>query len=148
MLIIKRIDRVSRKLANAGSLDATMVLRLLLNDAAAQHAAAVKLLEDTGVQFWVADAAVIELVFVLGRHYRFSRVQIEEAVIGLIELTAIICNRELFIMAMPIFVNSPALSFEDCCLSAYANLQNAEPLWTFDQNLARQATNARLLATT
>jgi predicted nucleic-acid-binding protein len=148
MNITKRIERESSKLASPGSLDANVLLRLLLNDVPDQHSAVVKLLEQTSGQFLVADTALIELVFVLGRHYQFSRKQIVEAVMGLLELTAIKCNEELFTMALPIFVKFPALSFEDCCLSAYANLQTAEPLWTFDQKLARQAANARLVATT
>jgi predicted nucleic-acid-binding protein len=145
MSITKSTERASRNLANAGSLDANILLRLLLNDVPDQHTAVTKLLEETGGGFLVADTALIELVFVLGRHYQFSRSQIEEAVLGLIELTVITCNHELFTMALPLFVKFPALSFEDCCLSAYGNLQNAEPLWTFDKKLARQAPNARLV---
>lgn len=37
------------------------------------------------------------------------------------------------------------LRFEDCCLAAYAELSNAQSLWTFDEELAGQAHSARLV---
>jgi predicted nucleic-acid-binding protein len=128
-----------------GSLDANVLLRLLLNDVAEQHASVIRLFERATGQFNVADTAMIELVFVLGRHYDFSRTAIVEAVEGLMELAAISCNRPLLEAALPIFLKCPGLSFEDCCLSTYAQLQNALPLWTFDRKLAKQSPSAKLL---
>lgn len=135
-------------MASSGSLDANVLLRLLLNDTPRQHEAVLELFEKGSDRFDVADTAIIELVFVLGRHYEFSRAAVVEAVEGLMELTAIKCNRPLFETALPLYSKYSALSFEDCCLSAYAKLSNAAPLWTFDQKLARQAPNARLVVTT
>ena len=131
---------------SAGSLDTNVVLRLLLNDIPAQHAAARKLVEQTRSQFAVADTVIIEIVFALDRYYGFSRSQIAEAVDGLMKLREINCNRTLFEGALPLFVNHSGLSFEDCCLSVYAQLNDAEPLWTFDKKLANQAPNAKLVA--
>jgi predicted nucleic acid-binding protein len=54
-------------------------------------------------------------------------------------------NRALFAKALPLFATHPALSLEDCCLSVYAELDGATPLWTFDQKLARQVTGAELV---
>jgi predicted nucleic-acid-binding protein len=130
----------------AGSLDANLLLRLLLNDVADQHAAAVKLIQGTPGQFAVSDIAILELVFVLGRHYGFTRAAATEAVDGLMGLTQINCNRALFEKALPLFIQHPKLSFEDCCMATYAALNNAEPLWTFDQKLAHQVANAKLVA--
>jgi predicted nucleic-acid-binding protein len=131
--------------SSPGSLDANVLLRLLLNDVPEQHKAVVRLFEEAPGQFDIADTAIIELVFVLGRNYEFTRSAIVEAVEGLMELTVVTCNRTLFEMALPIFSKFPALSFEDCCLSSYAELHYASPLWTFDQKLAKQAPNAKLL---
>lgn len=130
----------------AGSLDANVLLRLLLNDIPAQHSAVVGLIQKAKGQFAVADTAVIETVFVLGRNYSFSRTAIAEAVEGLISLPEINCNRALFEKVLPLFIKNPGLSFEDCCLVVYARLNNAEPLWTFDRKLARQALTAKLIA--
>lgn len=129
----------------SGSLDTNALLRLLLNDVPEQHEATKKLLREANGQLAIADIAVIELVFVLERHYGFSRQQVAEAVTGLMLLREINCNRILFEKALPTYVSHPALSFEDCCLSTYAMLNQAEPLWTFDKKLATQAGSAKLI---
>lgn len=128
-----------------GSLDTNAILRLLINDIPEQHNAVRILLSKTRSQFAIADTAIIELVFVLERHYGFSRHQIHEAVGGLMQLKEINCNRILFEKALPVYANHSALSFEDCCLSTYATLNSAEPLWTFDKKLANHAVNAKLI---
>ena len=128
-----------------GSLDTNALLRLLLNDVIEQHNAVKNLLRSSNGQLAVADIAVIELVFVLERYYGFSRQQVGEAIQGLMLLREINCNRVLLEKALPLYQNRPALSFEDCCLGAYATLNQAEPLWTFDKKLAAQADGAQLI---
>ncbi len=130
----------------SGSLDTNAILRLLINDIPRQHEAVKALLTKASSQFAVADTAIIELVFVLERYYGFSRQQTKEAVIGLLQLREINCNRPLFEKVLSVYLDHSALSFEDCCLSTYAMLNGAEPLWTFDKKLATQATSAKLIA--
>lgn len=129
----------------SGSLDANVLLRLLLKDIPDQHASAVTLLQKSPNQFAVADTAIIEIAFVLERHYGFVRSAILEAIEGLMSLSEINCNRGLFEKALPLFAKNPGLSFEDCCLAIYATLNDAEPLWTFDRKLANQASSAKLV---
>ncbi len=129
----------------SGSLDANVLLRLLLNDIPDQHAAAEALMQKAPGQFKVADTAVIEVVFVLERHYAFSRSAVMDAIDGLMSLPRINCNHALFERALPLFTKRPRLSFEDCCLAAYAELSGAKPLWTFDRKLATQAPSAKLV---
>ena len=131
--------------AAAGSLDANVLLRLLLNDIPEQHQSVVSLFGRARGQFTVADTAIIELVFVLERNYGFTRVAIADAVEGLLSLPEINGNRRLFSCALLLFQKRPALSFEDCCLATYAELSDAAPLWTFDKKLANQAPSARLV---
>ena len=131
----------------AGSLDANVVLRLLLNDVPDQHAAAVGLIEGADAPFRVSDMAVIEVVFVLCRHYEFNRAAVAEALNGLMSLTEIDSNHALFERALPMFTEHPKLSFEDCCIAAYAELSSAIPLWTFDKKLAGQTDSARIVPT-
>lgn len=130
---------------SSGSLDTNAILRLLINDVPKQYEAVKELLVTADGQFAVADMAIIELVFVLERYYGFSRQQANEAVLGLMQLKEINCNRGLFENALPMYLNHPALSFEDCCLSTYAKLNNAEPLWTFDKKLAAQSMSAKAI---
>jgi len=129
----------------AGSLDANVVLRLLLNDIPAQHRAVLELFNGAAGQLAVSDAALIEVVFVLCRAYGFTRDQAAEAIEGLIKLGGLNLNRALFEQALPLFVKHPGLSFEDCYLASYAQLSDAEPLWTFDRKLANQAPSAKLI---
>ncbi len=128
-----------------GSLDANIVLRLLLNDVPEQHAAAHALLRSAQGQFVVADTVIIEIAFVLCGAYAFTRDQAAEAINGLLSLAEVSCNNALFEKALPLFTNHPSLSFEDCCLSIYAELDSAIPLRTFDKKLANQAPNAQLV---
>ncbi len=131
--------------SRTGSLDANILLRLLLNDIPAQHAAATRLVEDSAGQLNVADTSIIEVVFVLERHYGFTREQIAVTIQGLIGLPQITCSRALFEKSLPLFAEHPALSFEDCCLAVYAELNGALPLYTFDKKLAHQTPQAQLL---
>jgi predicted nucleic-acid-binding protein len=130
---------------SSGSLDANVLLRLLLNDIADQHQSVVNLFQHTSGQFAVADTAIIETVFVLERNYKFTRTAIVETIEGVMSLTEINCNRPLFLKALPLFSKYSALSFEDCCLAVYAELNDAKPLWTFDQKLAKQAPSTKLV---
>ncbi|MFC5931256.1 PIN domain-containing protein [Cryobacterium melibiosiphilum] len=128
-----------------GSLDANVVLRLLLNDVPDQHAAAVSLLL-TGGPFFVSDIAVIETVFVLGRAYGLTRDQQRDSIHSLMILPQIVANVLLHDRALSLYVAHPKLSFEDCCLVTAADLTSHQPLWTFDRKLASQ-TDAQLLET-
>lgn len=128
-----------------GSLDTNILLRLLVNDIPEQHKAALNLVENSTGQLAIADTAVMEVVFVLERYYELERKYIAEALEKLVGLPKFNCNRALFAKSLPLFVNHSSLSFEDCCLSIYAELNNALPLWTFDKKLANQSINAKLL---
>lgn len=144
MATIKNTEKVDG-MKFSGSLDTNALLRLLLRDVPKQHEATKVLLSTADGQLAVADTAIIELVFVLGRHYGFSRQQVKEAVTGLMQLKEINCNQALFERALAMYLSHPALSFEDCCLTTYATLNEAEPLWTFDKKLANQTASAKLI---
>ncbi|MFD3593540.1 PIN domain-containing protein [Nocardia sp. NPDC058640] len=128
-----------------GSLDANIVLRLLLDDVPEQSEAVITLLEDAASPFVISDIAVVEVVFVLCRHYQFTRAEAAEAIETLMTVAEVEVNERLFRRALPLFVECPKLSFEDCCLAALAELADAVPLWTFDKKLANQSESARLL---
>jgi predicted nucleic-acid-binding protein len=128
-----------------GSLDANVILRLLLNDVPAHYKAAKKLLLQSEVQLAVADAALIEVIFVLNRNYGMTREQVHKLITGFISLPQINCNRVLFTLALPLYINNESLSFEDCALTVYAELNDALPLYTFDKKLAKSTKNAALV---
>jgi predicted nucleic-acid-binding protein len=138
---------VSAKMTKfTGSIDTNVLLRLLLNDIPEQRIAVKRLLAQATNQFDVADAVIIELVFALDRYYGFNRLQTTEAVDGLMKLGDINCNRTLFERALLLYIDHTSLSFEDCYLAIYAQLNDAEPLWTFDKKLANQAPTVKLIS--
>ena len=126
-----------------GSLDANVVLRLLLDDVPEQHETALALFRRRG-PLTISDVALIETIFVLGRAYELTREQQSEAVLGLLRQPGIVGSVELFEEAFGIYLQHPKLSFEDCYLVSVAIRMGNSPLWTFDKKLANQ-TEARLL---
>ena len=127
------------------SLDTNVLLRLLLNDIPEQHEQVKRLVQEPGVSFFVSDTAIIELVFVLERHYGFSRAQVAEAIGALATIANISFNAGLMNKALASFIEHPKLSFEDCYLTQTAADQNATPLWTFDKKLAAQSEYAQIV---
>ena len=121
-----------------GSLDTNTLLRLLLDDVPEQTKAVEKLLV-TGRKFEVADAALIEMVFVLEKIYKMDRGLIQENILGIVRNSVFVCNKNLFEKALPIYVSEPALSIIDCSLLTYARLNKALPLYSFDKKLVNKS---------
>jgi predicted nucleic-acid-binding protein len=112
-------------------------------DNPAQSEIIARIVENTH-QIYLADLAISESVFVLTNYYRLSRIDTAEIFAALFDDPTFICSRELFSKAFNYFITHPALSFEDCCLTAAAELQHAAPLLTFDKKLAHQLMRATL----
>ena len=127
------------------SLDTNCLLRWLLGDIPEQTAL-VTALVNSGESIAVADAALIETVFVLEKLKKINRETIERAVMAVIQKDAIVCNSELFIEVLPIYTRHPKLSFVDCYLEVLARRTETSPLLTFDKKLANQLSGARLLS--
>jgi predicted nucleic-acid-binding protein len=127
------------------SLDTNCLLRWLLGDVPEQTDLVTALI-NTGGKFAVADAALIEIVFVLEKLKKINRETIEKAVMAVIENDAILCNRDLFIEILPIYAGHPKLSFVDCYLEAVARKTGHAPLLTFAKKLANQLSGAQLLS--
>ncbi len=87
----------------------------------------------------IPDVIVVELTFALEKFYELPRDIVAENINKIIDEPAFNCNRILFRRALPDYVHHPALSFVDCCLIHYAELQRATPVWTFDKKLVNQS---------
>ena len=129
----------------SGSLDTSVLVQLVTGQTPELAEAAVNLVDGADGQLTIADAAVIELIFVLEKLKGLGRTDISTAIDALAGNKALNFNRALFAKALPNYAAHPALSIHDCCLAAYAELGNAQPLWTFDQKLAKQAKGAKLV---
>ncbi len=122
----------------SGSLDTNVLLRLLLDDVPEQTFLVESLLKN-GTQFEIADAAILELIFVLERVYGMGRPLVCENIEAIINNPKFNCNRTLFKDAMVLYEAGAKLSIIDCSLLVYAQLQKALPLYTFDKELQKKS---------
>lgn len=129
----------------AGSLDTNILLRLIRRDVPSQFEKVVSLLEEPNAMYHISDLAITEMVHVL-KTDGVSRPEIAEAINMIMMLLNVRMNRPLFKRVIPLYLEHPKLSFNDCYLAVLAELDNATPLWTFDHALAQQAPSAQLAA--
>jgi predicted nucleic acid-binding protein len=121
----------------AASLDTNCLLRWLLGDLPEQIEAVTKLLASPET-FLVADATIIEVIFVLEKIKKIDRKLIQKAVLAIMAQANIKCSREVFEETMSVYVSHPKLSVTDCYLSVLARRDKALPLYTFDRKLSNQ----------
>ena len=128
------------------SLDTSVILSVLLGEPANQRDVTWGLLE-SGSAHQIADLAISEAVYVLEYHYRQTREEIafEFQNFFLAHNDVLNYNRALMERVFPYYVAHPDLSFNDCCLAFYAELNHAEPLFTFDKKLDLQHPSAKEL---
>lgn len=133
-----------KNMAIRGSLDTNCLLRWVLQDIPGQSEAVACVLAEGG-DYHVADMALAEFVFVLEKLYGHPRDLIAENLAAIAGHPAINCNAALLDKVIPLYTRHTALSFVDCCLSVYAELNDASPLLTFDRALAKKLPHAELL---
>ena len=126
------------------SLDTNCILRWLLDDVPEDTVLVEKLI-NSDEHFFIADAALIETIFVLEKVKKINRESIENALMVLIRRDNILCNIELFVEILNIYTNHLKLSIVDCYLEAFARKTDNTPLWTLDQKLANQLSGSKLL---
>lgn len=126
------------------SLDTNIIMRIILSDIPKQCEKILDLFMRQGVTYHISDLAISETVYNLQQSY--SRAEIVTALQRVLDLPHINANFALFEQVFPMYLQHPELSFNDCCLSVYAALNEAEPLWTFDKALAKESPTAKLLA--
>jgi predicted nucleic-acid-binding protein len=126
------------------SLDTNCLLRWLLCDEPEQTAIITNII-NSEESLVVADAALIETVFVLEKIKKISRETIEKAVLAIFEKDNILCNRKLFIEILSIYTSRSKLSFVDCYLEVLARSTGAAPLLTFDKKMGSQLSGTKLL---
>lgn len=122
------------------SADTNILLRLLLGDVPTQTRS-VETLFAKHDKIAVADAALLELVFVLEKIYHFKRDEVAENVFAIVRNTQFVCNKILFEKIMPLYMAETKLSIIDCALLEYARLNKSLPLYTFDKDLVKKSDN-------
>jgi predicted nucleic-acid-binding protein len=87
----------------------------------------------------IPDIIIVELTFALEKVYELPRDIVVENVNKVMDESVFDCNRALFRRALADYATYSALSFVDCCLIHYGELQHATPVWTFDKKLVSQS---------
>jgi predicted nucleic acid-binding protein len=127
------------------SVDANVMLRLILHDIPAGYESAKRLFSDLQTTVSISDAAIIEYVFALQHHYQMDRSRIAETLEFILSLPTVQPTHDIALAALKHYVSHPKLSYTDCYLAEHAQATEATPLWTFDKKLATQHEAAQLL---
>ena len=125
------------------AIDSCLILRILLNDIPEQSEAAIKLLL-SGTDFYVSEAVISEVVYVMGKN-KYKRDSIVERLTTLLHNAMFIYDKKFFDPLFDEYVNHPSLSFEDLIIAKRAEERGCVPVWTFDRKFAKQAKVAKLL---
>ena len=129
------------------SIDTNVLVHFILNEPREQADKVWKFLTESEDTHFLADIAISEAVYVFEKYYKQSRADIRYNM----ELffrqfdNVLEYNRELFDMIFPYYVKHPSLSFNDIYLAFRAEKDGAEPLFTFDKNLAKGHPSVKLL---
>ena len=129
------------------SLDTNCVLRYIIGDVPEQYLIVKKFLQKPNCTHTIEDTVISETVYVLNTQYGKTRQEIIDLLNFFLARFSdtVSYNHALTSLVFPMYLSHPKLSFNDCMLSCYAELHHAEPLFTFDKKLAKQADNAKLL---
>lgn len=120
------------------SLDTNIILRILLQDVPLQLNKIKALFSESRPGgLLVADTVFLECVWILsGEMYDFNREEIGSLLLKIISIPQVNCNKAMLEIAIPNYIKYSTISFVDACLAAYAEINNATPLLTFDKKLA------------
>lgn len=129
------------------SLDANLLVHFILDDSPGQRELVMKLLKTPNTIHYLNEIAISETVYVLERIYKQPRERIVDELNMFLTryCDEIVYNRSLTMTAFPFYLKHHSVSFNDCLLSAHAKIEHAEPLFTFDQDLAKKSPSAKLL---
>ena len=120
------------------AIDTNILVRLFINDDAAQAKRASALFDEYADQddsLWIADIVLIELVWALDRSYGRSREEIVKALRALAgNATVLIESADCLSPAMALYSEGPA-GFADCWLAVKAEHAGCDALRSFDRKM-------------
>ncbi|MYC84461.1 MAG: type II toxin-antitoxin system VapC family toxin [Acidimicrobiia bacterium] len=119
--------------------DTNVLVRYLVRDDAEQAEAARALLEGLTRERpgFVCREAVVEVVWVLERVYRFGRVEIADVLLELLATDCLVFESADDVIRSVLRYRQGGPGFSDLMILAAANRAEALPLHTFDGRLAR-----------
>ncbi len=129
------------------ALDTNVLVRYVVQDDAAQLAAAKRLISrcvDEGLRLFVPVTVVLELEWVLRSNFGFGKDAVLRTLSTLFSAAELTFESERALeVALQLFREGSA-DFADCIHIALATQAGEQPLWTFDKGAAK-VSGARLL---
>jgi predicted nucleic-acid-binding protein len=130
------------------ALDTNVLVRFLVEDDAAQLAAARKLIRrcvGTGEMLFVPVTVALELEWVLRSNFGFGKPAVLQTLSRLLSSIELSFESERALEQAVLLYRQGSADFSDCLHVALASSAGEPPLWTFDK-AASKLDGARLLA--
>lgn len=131
----------------AGSLDTTVLVRLIVRDDQAQTEVAAKLLDRhirRSENLWIAITVILELEWVLRSRYKFAKADVIKAVASLLMTMELVFESEGALEQALASYEEGSADFAEYLHLALAQYSHALPFLTFDAK-ASKASGAKLL---
>ncbi len=130
------------------ALDTNILVRFLVEDDAAQLAAARRLIRkcvSAGEALFVPVTVALELEWVLRSSFGFSKSVVMQTLAQLLATTELTFESEGALEVALVLYGQSSVDFSDCLHIALSSRAGESPLWTFDR-AASKLEGARLLA--
>jgi predicted nucleic-acid-binding protein len=122
------------------ALDTNLLVRYLVEDDAAQLAAAQKLIRTAlaaGETLFIPITVTLELEWVLRSHFKFNKQQVTATLSSLLASAELTFESESAAeIALALYKKSSA-DFSDCVHIALAHMAGESPMWIFDRAAAK-----------
>jgi len=131
------------------ALDTNVLIRFLVEDDAAQLAAARKLIRkcvNAGETLYVPVTVLIELEWVLRSNFGFDKSTVIQTLSQLLSSVELSFESEAALEVALVLYSQGTADYSDCLHVALASAAGEQPLWTFDKAAAK-VDGARLLTT-
>ena len=123
--------------------DTNILIRIITKDNPNQLKRIRKLFSHQDKLYVFEDSAMMEVVFVLSGVYQFTRDQIRNDIVNVMNIPNLVCNKGIIEATLDLYASEPKLSFVDCYLAIITETTKEQPLWTFDQKLLARCPIAR-----
>lgn len=122
-------------------LDTNVIIRYLVQDDPKQSKVASRFIENTvatGEMLWISHITLCEVIWVLERSYKLSKVEILDIIQKILETTQLqIENEDVVRKAFNAFKNTISVGFSDCLIGKQNFYHGCSRTVTFDKDAAK-----------